>query len=274
MIPPLWATVVVSVVGIGVGIAVWLGSLRPRPEAARREIERRHLSRLDVALVSGGPARGLDSDIVDLVERGIVRAEQGRLSAVGEADQHDPNEILLLATVRESGDAGLDAVRAGTDTWYGLSLHRLIRRGLIVSPDRVQASPAILWAPTMAVLALLSFWMMYDPPRGNPGAWPWLLSFGAWVVVPLVQILLWCRQPGYHGTDPRSRLGRDVIAALDAAITPGTSQADRVAIGGLAAMTDASLRRHIIGDATDSEWNAKPWRKREWRASADDPSGA
>lgn len=277
MTPPLWATVVVSVIGLGAAIAVWLGSLRPRPEAARREIEQ-GLSRLDMALVSGGAARGLDSDIVDLVERGIVRAARGRFTVVGEADAAIPNEIMLIKTAEEHGEGGIDALREGADTWYRLSYHRLIKRRLIVSPDRVKASPALLWAPTMLVLFLCTLWMMFEFPDPGPGLPPWgpaAISIGAWAVVPLLQLMFWCLQPGYHGRDPRSRLGRDVIAEVSAAVgaDPGASQADRVAVGGFAAMTDAPLRREIMGDAADSEWNAKLWRKREWRASAGEYPG-
>lgn len=275
MTAPLWATVVVSVIGVAAAITVWLVSLRPRPDIARYEAGR-SMQRLHFALISGGPARGLDSDLVDLVERGLVRAEGGRLTATGEADQGNPNEIQLFSTVRECGASGLDAIRAETAAWYRLSLPRLVKRGFIVSPDRVQYSPMLAWAPTLIALFLCTLRMLYTAPAPGPGLPPWgpaLISIGAWLVVPLVQVLFWCLQPGYRGKDPRSRLGRDVITVVAAGIDAETSQADRVAIGGFAAMTDTAMRREIMGDAADSEWDARPWRKRVFRASVGDHPG-
>lgn len=273
MTASLWATVAVSVAGICAGLAIWWASLRPRPEDARWEIER-GLELTDVALISGGPARAVDVQVVDLVERGLVAAERGRLAVSGAAvpDGHYA-DALMVATIEEAGREGLDAVRnrAGGFGHFTATL-RLTRRRLIVSPDRVAAAPALLWAPTMAVLFLCAIGMMTADGARAPGLPPWApaaISIGACVVVPLVQLAIWCLQPGYRGRDPRSRLGRDVVDELAAAVGPATSQAQRVAIGGFAAMTDPGLRRAIMGTTSDSGWDARPWRKRVFRANAE-----
>lgn len=270
MTGPLWATVLVSALGICVALAIWAYSLRPRPDRARDELGR-GLERVDVALISGGVARATDSDLVDLIERGLLRADRGRLIATGlPLVEHRGNNVLSL-TVEELGEPTLDSVRerAGILGYYTAIL-RLTRRRLIISPDRVSVAPAMLWAPTMVLLFLctLSFLGGNTQPPGLPPWAPVTISVGVWIVVPLVQLAIWCRQPGYHGRDPRSRLGLDVVDELAARIGPTSSQANRVAIGGFAAMTDHVLRQAIMGTTSDSAWDARPWRKRVFKANA------
>ncbi|MFT4010043.1 MAG: hypothetical protein QM655_08380 [Nocardioidaceae bacterium] len=275
MTPPLWATLVVSVAGIAAAAAVLLSSRRPRREEARREIDR-GLERVDIALTSGGVTRGIDSDLVDLVERGALGAEQGRLTPVGETDEGHLGEVWLISAVRAAGADGLDAVRGeAVRLGYFAAILRLAKRRIIVSPDRVQYAPILVWGPTMAALFLCTMLMLHNPEPG-PGLPDWgpaLISIGPWLVVPLAQIALLLLQPGYRGRDPRSRLGIDIVEELTARIGPDASQADRVAIGGFAAMTDDDLRRAIMGGAADSAWDARPWRKRVFRASAGDDQG-
>ncbi|MFT4231751.1 MAG: hypothetical protein QM606_03110 [Leucobacter sp.] len=272
MTPPLWATLVVSVVGIAAAVAVLLSSRRPQRDEALREIDH-GLERVDIALTSGGVTRGIDSDLVDLVERGVLSAEQGRLVVAGEAAEGHLGEAWLLSAVRTAGSDGLEAVRGeAVGLGYFAAILRLSKRRIIVSPDRVQYAPILVWGPTLGALFLCTMLMLHNPEPG-PGlpAWgPALISIGPWLLVPLVQIAVLCLQPGYRGRDPRSRLGIDIIDELAARIGPDASQADRVAIGGFAAMTDGDLRRAIMGGAADSAWDARPWRKRVFRASAGD----
>jgi hypothetical protein len=54
---------------------------------------------------------------------------------------------------------------------------------------------------------------------------------------------------------PRTALGREVVTLLRSDLPAGASQAQRVALGGFAAMTDDGLRRAIQGCAVDSRWD-------------------
>lgn len=272
MTASLWATVGVSVVGICAGIAIWLISRIPQPEDARAELDR-GLGLIEIAMISGGTGRAVDAQVVDLVERGLLCADGGRLSVSGlSAPEGDYVNAITLSAVAEGADS-LDSLRGGVGEFGRFTtLLRLTRRRLIISPDRVEVAPAMLWAPTMAVLFLYAIGGMLSQGTAVPELPRWvapIVSIGACVVVPLVQLWLWCLQPGYRGPDPRSRLGHDVIDQLAAAVGPGTSQAQRVAVGGFAAMTDPALRQAIMGTASDSRWDARPWRKRVFRANAE-----
>ncbi|MFT4217944.1 MAG: TIGR04222 domain-containing membrane protein [Micropruina sp.] len=273
MTASLWATVAVSIAGVCVALAIWFASRQPRPDDARREIEQ-GLELVDIALISGGPARAVDSQIVDLVERGLLRADGGWLRVSGTpVPDGRYADAVTVHTVEIAGDVRLETLREQAGPFrHFLAVLRLTRRRLIISPDRVAGAPAMVWAPTMAALFLCTMGMLVNDGNRSHGlpAWaPAAISIGAWVVVPLLQLAIWCRQPGYHGKDPRSRLGRDVIDELTARIGPSTSQAFRVATGGFAAMTDDALRQAIMGTASDSEWDARPWRKRVFQQNAE-----
>jgi uncharacterized protein (TIGR04222 family) len=258
---------VVAVAGIGTSAALWLAELRPRLSSARAELAH-GLERGDLAVLSGGPARRIDAEVVDFVERGLVRADDGRLAVTDDVDRlldtpvdapayqssWSMEEAMTLVAVRRDGADGIDAVRRGVVPFASRRrVRRLAERGLLVTPLRRKWGPMSVAGPTLLGLFGCSMAAVTSAPA-FASDWPAAISIFAWLPVTAATAYLYTRRPGYSGPDPRTRRGRDVTTV--AAEAPAAGQADFVARGGFAAMTDRGRRAAVQGDAVDSRWNA------------------
>ncbi|SDU09727.1 TIGR04222 domain-containing membrane protein [Jiangella alkaliphila] len=261
--------VLVVVGGIGSAIAVNVVDRRPRPDEARYEIGR-SFDRTDTALVSGGVARAIDVTVLELVDRGLVLAEDGKLTVSDEVDRlldtpmdspeykppYATDEGWILVSVRAKGRQGLDAVRRDVlKMRLRTRLRTLADRGFLVTPLRRQWGPAVVWAPTLAGMFFCSMGLItsYNPLEDSDA--PAAITIFAWFPVTLLTAFIWSRRPGYHGPDPRTARGRDIVDLLRAELPDDAPQAQRVAVGGFAAMTDDALRRQVQGRADESRWS-------------------
>ncbi|WP_162605671.1 TIGR04222 domain-containing membrane protein [Jiangella ureilytica] len=261
--------------GIGSAVAVVLNDRRRRPAVARYEIGR-GFDRTDTALLSGGVARAVDVTVLELVDRRLVLADDGKLTVDDEvhrmldtpmdSPEYTPNydfdEAMVLVSVRARGRQGLDAVRRDVVKWkLRTRLRALAGRGLLVTPLRRQWGPAIVWAPTLAGMFFCSIGLMtsYDPLE--EGEIPAAITIVAWFPVTLLAAFIFSRRPGYHGPDPRTATGRDIVELLQAEPAEDAPQAQRVAVGGFAAMTDDALRRAVQGNAVESRWSVPHGRR-------------
>jgi uncharacterized protein (TIGR04222 family) len=267
----LTALVVVSAVGASATAA--LVSRRLRPERARAVLDA-GLDRRDLALLTGGPTRTVDAAVVELAARRLVVAADGRLTVTAEVDRlldtpvgsaeyrppFDPDEAMTLVSVRAAGADGLEAVRRRA---LRLPLRQrfaaLAERGLVVTPSRRRWEPMAVAGPTLVAL-FVCWYGVLTSARLDETEWPSSIVVLSWLPVTLLTAFLWSRRPGYHGGDPRSALGRDVSAEAPRALAPDARQADRVAAGGFAAMTDDALRRAVRGNAAESRWRIR-WRR-------------
>lgn len=254
---------VVAAGGLGAAVAAWLADLRPQPDAARAEIAR-GLDLADAALLSGGVVRWIDTAVVGFVERGLVRAADGRLTVRGDVDRmldtplDSPahpglatlEEAIVLSSVRRAGEGGLGAVRRSVATWDARRrLARLAERGLLITPRRRQWGPMIVAGPVLLGLFGCAMALIVAGPESEAQA---TIVIASWLPVSLGSAFLWSRRPGHHGRDPRSSVGRAVVADLRAA--RASSQADLVASGGFEAMTDEALRDAVQAGEPDSRW--------------------
>lgn len=261
--------------GIGSAVAVVLNDRRRRPDVARYEIGR-SFDRTDTALLSGGVARAIDVSVLELADRGLVRADGGTLTVSEEVDRlldtpmdspeyrppYAPDEAWILVSVRAKGRQGLDAVRRDVLKWnLRRRLRTLADRGLLVTPLRRQWGPAIVWAPTLAGMFFCSIGLItsYNPLEESDV--PAAITVFAWFPVALLTAFIWSRRPGYHGPDPRTATGRDIVELLQAELPDDAPQAQRVAVGGFAAMTDDALRRAVQGNAVESRWSVPHGRR-------------
>jgi hypothetical protein len=80
------------------------------------------------------------------------------------------------------------------------------------------------------------------------------LAIAGWVPITLLTGFLVSRRRGYSGPDPRSALGLAALAQAERAFPADASQAHRVALAGLPAITDPHLRQSIRGRSVDSTW--------------------
>jgi hypothetical protein len=270
----IWMCAFAAAAGLGTATIVWLVDLRPRRGAARDELAH-GLERADLALLTGGPAREVDADMVSFAERGLVHARDGRLETTDAVDRmlttpmdspaYAPrwsrSESLTLVSVRDRGREGVDAVRRGILGMFVRGrLHGLARRGLVISATRRKWEPMLVAGPTLLAMFGCSMAAIMNTRPLVESEWPAAITIMAWLPVTLATALVYSARPGFHGRDPRSRLGRDVTTLV--AEVPAATQADLVARGGFAAMTDAGLRAAVQADATDSRWNIR------WRAGS------
>nr|WP_246401076.1 TIGR04222 domain-containing membrane protein [Jiangella mangrovi] len=262
--------VLVVVGGIGSAVAVVLNDRRRRPDVARYEIGR-SFDRTDTALLSGGVARAIDVTVLELVGRGLVLADDGKLTVSDEVDrmldtpmdspEYQPpyatDEGWILVSVRAKGRQGLDAVRRDVlKMRLRTRLRTLADRGFLVTPLGRQWGPAIVWAPTLIGMFLCSIGLMTSiDPFDEQGEIPAAITVFAWAPITILTAFIWSRRPGYHGSDPRTALGRDIVELLQAELPADDPQAQRVAVGGFAAMTDDALRRAVQGNAVESRWS-------------------
>ncbi|WP_158564121.1 TIGR04222 domain-containing membrane protein [Jiangella anatolica] len=261
--------VLVVLGGIGSAVAVVLNDRRRRPDVARYELGR-SFDRTDTALLTGGVARAIDVAVLELVDRELVRAEDGRLTVTDEVDrmldtpmespEYKPgygfDEAMILVSVRAKGRQGLDAVRRDALKWnLRRRLRTLADRELLVTPLRRQWGPGIVWVPTLLGMFFCSMGLITtaNPLEENEG--PAAVTILAWLPVSILTAFIWSRRPGYHGPDPRTALGRDIVELLQAELPADAPQAQRVAVGGFAAMTDDALRRAVQGNAVESRWS-------------------
>jgi uncharacterized protein (TIGR04222 family) len=267
--------VLVVVGGIGSAVAVVLNDRRRRPDVARHEIGR-GFDRTDTALLSGGVARAIDVSVLELVGRGLVLADGGRLTVSDEVDRlldtpmdgpeyrppYAPDEGWVLVSVRAKGRQGLDAVRRDVLKWnLRRRLRTLADREMLVTPLRRQWGPAVVWVPTLAGMFFCSIGLMTSYTPLEEGEIPTAITIVAWLPVAILTAFTWSRRPGYHGPDPRTALGRDIVELLQAELPEDAPQAQRVAVGGFAAMTDDALRRAVQGNAVESRWSVPHGRR-------------
>jgi uncharacterized protein (TIGR04222 family) len=247
----LWVVYGLGVLaGIGIPVAALIGERRIGQTAALLPFE----SNLPaLAMLTGGPGRVVDAVLTDLVERGVVIADAGTFTADSAipADGFTTTETLVIGAVRNTGGEGLAAVRQDASQvgfpfeaiFTELATHRLV-----VAPQQRRWGPAGLALTVLAVLAFSSFGMFGNETSAA------IAIFG-WVPFTLLTGFLVSRRHGYSGQDPRSALGLACLAQVS--LPADAPQARRVALGGLAAITDTPLRKAIKGRAPDSTWQTR-----------------
>jgi uncharacterized protein (TIGR04222 family) len=260
----------VAVLGVGSALAMWLWELIPRRTRARDVLEA-GLEQADLALLTGGPARITDARVVDFVAHGHVHATHGTLTVTETVDvfldspwetpdrpgRWTIDETHTLVALRDHGRGGIDAVRRETLRWEPrVRFHELAGRGLLVSPGRRKWSGMIVAGPILLGLFLCWVGLISSGERLDDIEIPLAIIFGALLPVSLLAAWVWSWRPGFHGRDPRTRLGRDASALARDRLAATASQADRVALGGFAALTDAHLRGSVQASAPDSRWDA------------------
>jgi len=221
-----------------------------------------------LGMLDGGPGRMVDVIVTDLVERGVVVADNGSLAVSPDhvhelalpydhADKHlGLLDSFALLAVRDAGDEGIWEVRrlfGGIRLPFRSVFARLSQDRLLISPMRRRWEPAGLALGVLAAIWVATIGMMVSGSLED-AEFQIALGIGGWLPITVLVAVLMSRRRGYHGPDPRSALGLAAIATLRSELPRDATQAMRVALGGFAAMTDAPLRKAIQGTHADSTW--------------------
>lgn len=217
------------------------------------------LGLLPTALLTGGPGRLVDTMLVDLAERRLIRAAGGTMSVEpgpGDEAVRSPapvlsaDSIVMLQTSLHQ-PAGLATVREEScriGFVFEMEFAALTRQRLAVSPLRRQGVLFVLAMGTFTPLFAVTMAMLADDTQPEP--WQGFLALVLTAVITTAVAMLRAQL----GLDPRSASGlaraRRKLKQLDAQ----SAQAWRVAVAGFAAMTDQNLRASIQGDAPESTW--------------------
>ncbi|NEE01589.1 hypothetical protein [Phytoactinopolyspora halotolerans] len=209
----------VMVGGLGSAAAALWADRKPKADEARRAVEAWPMGVAPVGLLSGGPVRAIDARLVDFVERGLVRAEAGKLIVAAEMDDTidaplgstrvrglGPDDVRLLRVVREHGGDGLDAVRRRAPVGaLSVLFGQLARQGLLITPLRRTYGPMKIAYPVL--LAFLP-WFAGVLTLGVETADEFndldVLSLFGWFGVPIAGALIYARKDGYRGPSPVS----------------------------------------------------------------------
>lgn len=258
--------------GILISLVGWVIDLVPRMPLAAEAAQT--LSTTEIALLSGGPGRAIDAKVVELIETGHLIALQGSfaLTARGDAqldeplgaEAFDPLRADVLSTVRGGGHRGLEVLRRRSGAWaLSWAMHAVVRRRMIITPMRRQWNAMVIIGPALLGMFAASMGLVMNDFMGDleiVGA----ITIGLWLPVALLIGVLWNMRPGFHGHDPQSRLGRDVLTFLRSRREEHcSSEAERVALDGLAAIHDPALRAAVRGDAAESRWRVS-FRRRKY----------
>ncbi|WP_165942513.1 hypothetical protein [Micromonospora sp. KC721] len=252
-------------------MAIVVRDRRPRPEVARSLVAG-YGNDVDLAVLSGGIVRGIDVGVVRMIDDGLVRADPGRLgltpageARLAEASYRDDG-LRLLEAVRDVGERGLAAVR---DRAPVAGLRRALDRAavdrLIVSPRRRKWEAMTVAAPMGAGVLVFLIGMLstartyreFQELESSPGL-GLAIFLGLMAMIPAA--VIYVRKHGYTGPDPTTTLGREVLRQLGDGLPARAGEAPRVALGGLAAISDDGLRRNLASGITDSRWNIRPKR--------------
>jgi uncharacterized protein (TIGR04222 family) len=245
---------VAALLGTAWPLAVLVVDARIRPErlaAVDLEPEPRLLG-----MLGGGPGRLVDATVTDLVDRGIVTARGGALTATGTGDL-DLTDASVLGAVKEAGGVGIGEVRRETGLRglnFGGAYGHLADRRLVVRPMRRQWEPLGRAFAVLAPLALVTYVMMAAGDFGTSAYRTSLeLALAGWVVFPVLTWYLGKRRHGYHGSDPRTVLGLAYLRAVDT-----DTPARQVAVHGFDGLADQELAASIKGKNQDSAWESLP----------------
>jgi uncharacterized protein (TIGR04222 family) len=226
-----------------------------------------------LGMLSGGPGRMVDAMVTDLVERGAAQADGGKLTIPPETEaqltmpRDSPDyhlgwdDALTALAIRAGGEEGIWEVRRKlAESRYAFRgvFAKLNEQRLVVNATRRKWEPAGLALGVLAGIWFATIGMMFPateyPNTLESSQGPLALAVLGWLPVAMGVGFLMSRRRGYHGGDPRTALGHAVVAKLAAELPADTSQAQRVALGGFAAMTDKPLRKAIQGNDHDSQW--------------------
>ncbi|MEV0676020.1 TIGR04222 domain-containing membrane protein [Actinosynnema sp. NPDC050436] len=209
---------------------------------------------LDLALLTGGPARAVDALLVGLVESGAARAEGGWVArAAGQARDAESAAVLgELPETWENLTNVRDRVAANRAKLFLTRADDLVRRGFLAR-SRQRVSLKWMCYGLLAPFVLeIGFIAVTGPHPGHSVA-PLLVFQGTAMVVAWV--LSAVRPGGWRGYRPWTALGRACAGTLaDRLAVPGASQAVLTACGGLSAMTDEAMREAVRGRAPDGSW--------------------
>ncbi|WP_370964636.1 hypothetical protein [Amycolatopsis sp. cg9] len=248
---------VAALLGIAWPLAALIADARIRPERLAT-VDLDPEPRL-LGVLGGGPGRLVDATVMELVDRGIVTARGGALTATGTGDL-DLTGASVLDVVKEAGGAGIAEVRRQTGLRgldFGGAYGHLADRRLLVRPMRRQWEPLGRAVAVLAPLALVTYVMMAAGDFGTSAYRTSLeLALAGWVVFPVLTWYLGKRRRGYRGPDPRTALGSAYLRAVDT-----DTPARRVAVHGFAGLADQELAASIKGNSEDSAWESLPDRK-------------
>ena len=213
-----------------------------------------------LGMLGGGPGRLVDATVTDLVDRGIVTARAGTLTATGTGTGDlDLTDASVLDEVKEAGGVGIGEVRrrTGLRVWiFGSAYGHLADRRLVIRPMRRQWEPLGRAFAVLAPLALVTYVMMAAGDFGTSAYRTSLeLALAGWVVFPVLTWYLGKRRHGYHGSDPRTALGLAYLRTID---TDTDTPARQVAVHGFDGLADQELAASIKGKNQDSAWESLP----------------
>jgi uncharacterized protein (TIGR04222 family) len=259
-------------VGIATPVALLARDSLLGSRQASEALERIELDTHTLGMLSGGPGRMVDAIVTDLVERGVVLADNGSLAVSPDHahklslpfDHADQDlgvlDSFALLAVRDAGHEGIWEVRrrfGETRLLFKGVFARLSKHRLLISSTRRKWEPAglalgvlvAIWVATIGMMPSKEYPRSLEDDELQIAAAVW-----GWLPVTVLVAVLMSRRRGYHGRDPRSALGMACIAKLRTGLRSDATQALRVALGGFAAITDASLRKAIQGTHADSTW--------------------
>lgn len=266
----LWVLYGLAVVaGIATPVALLARDRRLGAPQAREALEGIGLDARILGMLGGGPGRMVDVIVTDLVERGVVVADNGSLTVSADHADHDLGMLdsLAVLAVREVGHEGIWEVRhrvGRTKLPFRSVFDLLSRERLLISPMRRKWEPAGVGLAVLVAIWVATMGMMISYPGRLEDAEfqvQGAVAVFGWMPVTVLVATLMSRRRGYHGPDPRSALGLAAIAMLRAELPSDAAQALRVALGGFEAMTDTPLRKAIQGTDADSTWQLPRRRK-------------
>jgi uncharacterized protein (TIGR04222 family) len=248
---------VAALLGTAWPLAALIADARIRPERLAT-VDLEPEPRL-LGMLGGGPGRLVDATVMDLVDRGVVTARGGALTATATQDL-DLTGASVLDVVKEAGGVGIAEVRRRTALRglnFGSPYGHLADRRLVVRPMRRQWEPLGRALAVLASVALVTYVMMAAGDFGTSAYRTSLeLALAGWVVFPVLTYYLGKRRHGYHGSDPRTALGLAYLRAVDT-----DTPARQVAVHGFDGLADQELAASIKGKNQDSGWESLPNRK-------------
>jgi uncharacterized protein (TIGR04222 family) len=211
-----------------------------------------------LGMLSGGPERMVDAVVTELVECGVVQANDGILTA-DLPEQLDPIETGVADAVSESGAKGLREVRQrlGTAVPLFAEVFAVLARHRLLIGRRQRA-----WIPLLFTLGVFvpivaatlgMFGVAVAAEGGAAGVFSVIFVVG-WLPITMGVNYLMSHRDGYSGGDPQTPLGVACVARALAELPPNATQADRVALGGFRSATDPVLRKAIQARTPDSTW--------------------
>ncbi|PWW59543.1 TIGR04222 domain-containing membrane protein [Actinokineospora spheciospongiae] len=205
-------------------------------------------SAFSVGLLTGGPRRAVDTVIVGLLERGVLRARGGVISRAGRGGTLSGMERAVVDSVgRGVRLSSLRLAAVLVEKRPFLVVYRTFQeRGLVVGGGWRRHWAILQWAVLLCGTSVAVLYLV--DRRALDG------TFAAVGVAGLfaVPVVLLAARRGRLGSDPRTALGHAVSRRLRERVVH--TRADAVAGGGLAGIGDRLVRMSIQDVEPDGVW--------------------